>query len=97
VTGLAALLDERAAVVAGDLNLCDRTSGYHRLVRGRLDAMRTGRAATTFVGPGGWRWLGLRIDHVVLPAGWGAAEALTFPITGSDHRGVAAVVGPLPG
>lgn len=94
VTGLATLLDDRAAVVAGDLNLCDRTSGYQRLVRGRVDAMRTGRAVTTFVGPGGWRWLGLRIDHVVLPAGWGASEALTFPIAGSDHRGVAAVVGP---
>jgi endonuclease/exonuclease/phosphatase (EEP) superfamily protein YafD len=94
VTGLAGLVVERDAVVAGDLNLCDRTTGYHRLVRGRVDAMRTGRARRTFVGAGGWRWLDLRIDHVVLPAGWCAAESRTFALRGSDHLGVATLVGP---
>lgn len=80
-------------VVAGDLNLTDRQAGYGRLIAGRLDAMRTGRARATFRGSPKWRMLSFRIDHIVVPAGWGVAEARRVHIAGSDHLGVTAVVG----
>lgn len=84
-----------AAVVAGDLNLCDRQPAYRRLVAGRIDAMRVVRPRTTFIGPG-WRLLAMRIDHVTVPPGWGVSDARVVPIRGSDHRGVRATVCPRP-
>lgn len=93
--GLAALLDrDPAAVVAGDLNLTDRQPGYRRLVRGRLDAMRTGRAADTFLGVT-WRLMAMRIDHLIVPAGWAVRDARAVRVTGSDHRAITAVVDPV--
>ena len=85
-------------VLAGDLNLSDRTNGYRVLTFGRLDVMRTGDGThatrSTYRGGRRWRWLMFRIDHCIIPAGWGVADATTFDIGGSDHRGISARIGP---
>jgi endonuclease/exonuclease/phosphatase (EEP) superfamily protein YafD len=81
-------------VVAGDLNLSDRQAGYRRLVAGRLDAMRTGRARATFMGSPTWRLLSFRIDHLVVPADWAVADARRVRVAGSDHLAIAARIGP---
>jgi len=88
--------DEGPVVIAGDLNLSDRTSGYRRLAAGRLDVSRTGWAGSTYIGDLSWSLLLLRIDHLFAPAGWCAAGARSFDLRGSDHRGVAARIGPCP-
>jgi endonuclease/exonuclease/phosphatase (EEP) superfamily protein YafD len=85
------------AVVAGDLNLSDRQPAYGDLVRGRLDAMRTVRAGNTFHATpwhAYWRLFAMRIDHLVVPAGWRVSDAKVVPISGSDHRGVCATIAP---
>lgn len=85
------------AVVAGDLNLSDRQPAYRELVRGRLDAMRTVRAANTFHANrrhAYWRLFAMRIDHLVVPAGWRVSDAKVVPISGSDHRAVCASIAP---
>lgn len=82
-------------VVAGDLNLVDRTTGYRALTAVLDDAMLAGWGRPTAL-----RRLSLplltRIDHVFMPSGWCSAEPSVFDIAGSDHRGVAATVGPCP-
>ena len=82
-------------VLAGDLNLSDRTDGYRVLTSGRLDAMRTGTvpARSTYRGHWWWRRLMFRIDHCIVPRGWGVADATTFDIRGSDHRGISGRIG----
>ncbi len=81
------------AVVAGDLNLCDRQPAYRDLVAGRIDALRVGWPRTTFCGRV-WRLLAMRIDHVTVPPGWTVVDARVVPIPGSDHRAVRATVSP---
>lgn len=80
-------------VIAGDLNLTDRGRGYRRVVDGRRDAMRGiwggPTSLKTTVRP-----LLLRIDHIVVPSDWCSDGQRRFDITGSDHRGVAAEIGP---
>ncbi len=108
-TGLASMAEHRRAVhrlddavraevepvvLIGDLNLSDRTVGYRVLTAGRLDAMRTTCARSTYTGSWRWRVLMFRIDHCVIPADWGVADAGTFTIEGSDHRGIRAKIGP---
>jgi endonuclease/exonuclease/phosphatase (EEP) superfamily protein YafD len=86
-------LEDLPVVVAGDLNLSDRTSGYRELAGTMVDATRTGWAGSTF--PFGvFRPLMLRIDHVFVPEGWCADDARTVGITGSDHRAVETTIGP---
>jgi endonuclease/exonuclease/phosphatase (EEP) superfamily protein YafD len=80
-------------VVAGDLNLSDRTATYQRLVAHRRDAMRAGWAGTTFrTFP--WNLLALRIDHVIIDRTWCAAHASRFHPTGSDHESLQVQIGP---
>ena len=81
-------------VATGDLNLSDRMPGYRDLAQGRLDVMRTGRAASTFHKTLVWRLLSFRIDHLVVSPEWGATDAQTLDIGGSDHRAVSARIGP---
>jgi endonuclease/exonuclease/phosphatase (EEP) superfamily protein YafD len=89
----AARSESAPVVIAGDLNLSDRTSGYRRLDDEMVDAARTGWAAGTF--PFGTiRVLALRIDHLFVTSGWCSDGAATFGVAGSDHRGVAASIGP---
>ncbi|MCU1501180.1 MAG: hypothetical protein JWM12_534, partial [Ilumatobacteraceae bacterium] len=83
-------------VIAGDLNLSDRTSGYRRLAAGRLDASRTGWADATFHGSTTWSLMLLRIDHIFVPSRWCAARASSFHLRGSDHDGVQASIGHCP-
>jgi endonuclease/exonuclease/phosphatase (EEP) superfamily protein YafD len=91
---LAAWLDAGPpSVLAGDLNLTDRQPGYRRLVRGRLDAMRTSRARDTFLAML-WRPMAMRIDHLIVPRGWAVADARVVRVSGSDHRAITAVVEP---
>jgi endonuclease/exonuclease/phosphatase (EEP) superfamily protein YafD len=83
------------AVLAGDLNLSDRASGYRTLIRGRRDVMRGRWPIATFHRHSGfWRMLSLRIDHLVVPSDWGARDGRAFDLDGSDHRGVIADIGP---
>ena len=78
-------------VIAGDLNLSDRTSGYRALTDEQTDAMRSGWARPTSIR---WAPLLLRIDHIMLPADWCTAESRYLGLSGSDHLGVSALVGP---
>jgi endonuclease/exonuclease/phosphatase (EEP) superfamily protein YafD len=88
--------EELPVVLTGDLNTSDRTSSY-RLLDGRLrDAMRSSTyAPSTFHGRW-WRLLFLRIDHLFVTPSWCANAPMVFDLVGSDHRGVAASVGPCP-
>lgn len=83
-------------VVAGDLNLTDRGRGYRKLTAHLDDAMRGIRGARTEIKPS-YRPLLLNIDHILEPPGWCADHARRFVITGSDHRGITARVGPCRG
>ena len=86
-------LEDLPVVIAGDLNLSDRTSGYRELSDTMVDATRTGWAGSTF--PFGvFRPLMLRIDHVFVPEGWCGDDAGTLAVTGSDHRAVETTIGP---
>ena len=86
--------EDGPVVATGDLNLSDRMPGYRDLAQGRLDVMRTGRAASTFHKTLVWRLLLFRIDHLVVSLEWGATDAQTLDIGGSDHRAVSARIGP---
>ena len=80
-------------VVAGDLNLTDRGRGYRKFTEHLDDAVRSIRGGRTEV-KRFWRPLLLNIDHILEPPSWCADHAGRFDITGSDHRGVVARVGP---
>lgn len=82
-------------VVAGDLNLVDRASGYRSLTRVLDDAMRSTWLRPTSLRAGTLPLLA-RIDHVMVPESWCSTDASVFTLTGSDHRGVAATTGPCP-
>ena len=79
-------------VVAGDLNLVDRTTGYRALTGVLDDAMRAG-----WVGPTSrkrsTRLLLARIDHIFEPEDWCSSDAKTFTMRGSDHRAVVTTIG----
>lgn len=83
-------------VLAGDLNLSDRESGYRGLVDGLRDAMRQGVWAgpTSVKGDLIWRLLALRIDHLLVSERWCADGGRRVPLPHSDHRAVTASVGP---
>jgi endonuclease/exonuclease/phosphatase (EEP) superfamily protein YafD len=83
-------------IVAGDLNLSDRSTGYRLLEATMHDAMRTGWWAASTYRYGLWRELSLRIDHLFVPGDWCAVDAKTFGVPGSDHRGIESTVGPCP-
>jgi Endonuclease/Exonuclease/phosphatase family len=83
-------------VVAGDLNVSDRTDAYRRLVSHRRDAMRAQGAGSTYR-PFPWNLLGLRIDHVIIDRSWCATRPNRFHPTGSDHQAVQVAIGPCPG
>ncbi len=83
-------------IMAGDLNLSDRSSGYRVITSSLHDAMRTGWWAASTYRYGFWRQLSLRIDHLFVPVEWCAVDAETFELPGSDHLGVEATVGPCP-
>ena len=79
-------------VVAGDLNLSDRTTGYRDLTGVLDDAMRAGWTGPTSLRRG-TRPLLARIDHILVPSSWCSDDAKTFTMRGSDHRGVVATAG----
>lgn len=86
--------ETRPVVVVGDLNTTDRSRGYREILRdGELvDAMRD--SWSSFTSTGKWTPLLLRIDHVLVNAGWCGDGAHRVDLSGSDHRGVVAAVGP---
>ncbi len=88
--------ESRPAIVAGDFNLSDRTREYRKLASALRDAMRARRAAPTYDIRLRYRPFLLRIDHLFESRSWCARDSHRFTIRGSDHRGVAAVVGPCP-
>jgi endonuclease/exonuclease/phosphatase (EEP) superfamily protein YafD len=85
--------ERRPVVVAGDLNSVDRAPDYRALVArgGLVDAMRAGWAAPTSVGK--WQPLLVRIDHVLVSAGWCGDGPRRFYLPGSDHAGITASIG----
>ena len=80
-------------LVVGDFNFSDRTWAYRRLEGALRDAGRASRAGPTYVSTR-YRPFLLRIDHVFVSRQWCAGGSGRFTITGSDHRGVTADVGP---
>ena len=80
-------------LIAGDFNSSDRSRNYRRLAERYRDAMRARRAGPTYVRPL-YRPELLRIDHIFVPRTWCARDSQRFRISGSDHRGVTARVGP---
>jgi len=91
----AARAERLPVVIAGDLNLSDRTWGYRNFARHFRDAGLAGWGGPTSE-RGALRRLELRIDHVFVGPGWCAAHARRLALPGSDHRGVATTVGPCP-
>ena len=87
--------EQLPTVLAGDLNLVDRTSGYRALVATLRDAGRSGWVGPTTLKTK-FRPLLARIDHIFVTRDWCAADGSGFEIPGSDHRGVVADVGPCP-
>ncbi len=93
---LASARSETAPVVlAGDFNFSDRSIGYRRITGRFRDAMRARWTSPTYVA-GLWRPFLLRIDHIFVPRDWCSTSPARFDLRGSDHRGVAVVVGPCP-
>ena len=91
----AARAERLPVVIAGDLNLSDRTWGYRNLAHHFRDAGLAGWGGPTSE-RGALRRLQLRIDHVFVSSGWCAAHARRMALPGSDHRGVATTIGPCP-
>lgn len=85
--------DDLPAVLAGDLNVTDRSRSYRLLMHNRTDAARSSWTGPTSLRARN-RPLLLRIDHVLLPGDWCSAAAKRHILTGSDHLGVSADVGP---
>lgn len=81
-------------VLVGDLNTPDRSRDYRVLLDGGrlVDAMLDTVGAPTSTGQ--WTPLLLRIDHVLVSAGWCGDSARRVELPGSDHLGVTARVGP---
>jgi vancomycin resistance protein VanJ len=82
-------------VLAGDLNLVDRSSGYRSLARTMRDAVRSGWTGPTSV-KRSLRLFLPRIDHVFVTREWCAEGGDRFDVPGSDHRGVVARIGSCP-
>lgn len=85
--------ERRPVIVAGDLNLSDRTSGYRTLMGVLDDGARAGWAGPTSLRRT-TRPLLARIDHVLMPEGWCSRASRRFTLHGSDHHGVATTIGP---
>lgn len=83
-------------VIAGDLNLSDRTIAYRVLDGSFLDAMRTGGWASDTFDRGIWKLFFLRIDHVFVSRSWCAADPSRFDVPGSDHSGISVSLGACP-
>jgi endonuclease/exonuclease/phosphatase (EEP) superfamily protein YafD len=92
----AAAAETDPAIVVGDFNMSDRSSGYRTIDAEMRDAMRTGWWAGSTYESGWWRGLMLRIDHLFVPEEWCATDAYSFSVPGSDHRGIGSTVGPCP-
>jgi endonuclease/exonuclease/phosphatase (EEP) superfamily protein YafD len=90
----AARAEQLPIVLAGDLNLVDRSAAFRHLT-GWFDDATAGhqRTATSLR----WPFFLARIDHVLVGPGWCGGGPTTYDIAGSDHHGVAATVGPCPG
>lgn len=85
--------ESRPVIVAGDLNVVDRTGSYRRLTGTLRDAMRATWGRPTSLK---WKPFAARIDHVLTSRGWCSTGARRLSLTGSDHRGVTVAVGPCP-
>jgi len=87
--------EDSPVLLIGDFNLSDRTRGYRELHGRYRDAMRSHRAGPTYVKPILWPEF-LRVDYIFTSRQWCSSESHSFVIPGSDHRGIAATVGPCP-
>ncbi|HUL84331.1 MAG TPA: endonuclease/exonuclease/phosphatase family protein [Actinomycetota bacterium] len=83
-------------VIAGDLNLSDRTHGYRILIGDFRDGMRAGHWARDTYIRGSWGAAYLRIDHIFVSPTWCAENPFRYFIPGSDHQGVTTMLGPCP-
>lgn len=87
--------ESRPVVVVGDLNVTDRQSGYRQLAGTLKDAMRDG-VATPTASRVMARPLLARLDHMFIDESWCSAATASFTVSGSDHRGISADIGPCP-
>ena len=88
----AAEAERLPVVLAGDLNMSDRTTSYRLLDGAMTDAMRSTMAGNTYE-DGAWVLLQLRIDHVFVSRSICAADGATFNVPGSDHEGISVELG----
>ena len=86
--------EHRPVVIAGDMNMSDRVVSYRLMDAELIDAMDAGAFGRTTYMRGWWPTLLLRIDHIFIDPTWCAADPTTVTVTGSDHRGVEAEIGP---
>ncbi len=88
--------EKQPVVLAGDFNMSDRSRGYREMSGSFRDAMRAGTPAGSTYENGLWSALFLRIDHIFTTPAWCAANGRRFPVAGSDHVGIEALLGPCP-
>ena len=88
--------ERQPVVLAGDFNMSDRSRGYREMSDSFRDAMRAGTPAGSTYENGPWSTLFLRIDHIFTTPAWCAANGRRFPVAGSDHEGIEALLGPCP-
>ena len=86
--------EKQPVVLAGDFNMSDRSRGYRELSDSFRDAMRAGTTAGSTYENGLWSGLFLRIDHIFTTPAWCAANGRPYPVPGSDHEGIEALLGP---
>lgn len=85
---------EVAPIVAGDLNATlDHTALRAALGGCRSAADGTGRGLSGTYPASLPRWLGIQIDHVLIPAGTSTDRFEIVEVPGTDHRGVLVTVG----
>ncbi|MBR1539333.1 MAG: endonuclease/exonuclease/phosphatase family protein, partial [Bacteroidales bacterium] len=85
---VAALLESEAGspwpnIVCGDFNDTPMSYTYHRLIRGKKDSFV--EAGTGFSSSYAVLWPMLRIDYILFPQEFGAADHGTARIPWSDH------------
>lgn len=85
--------EQLPVVVAGDLNLTDRASGYRRLTRELNDGIGGWRRPTSRR----WWWLVARIDHLLVDESWCSSGGGYSDLPGGSHLAVSARVGPCRG
>ena len=77
-----------APIVAGDLNATLDNAPLRAALGGCVPVARGWRALVGTYPTGLPRWFGIRIDHVLVPAGTTVVDVGVHDVPGTDHRAV---------